>query len=196
VQLSLAIAGVDRDQDVEDVFSWPCDISGRCSAKSTYLRLCGGGIRFAAADCIWKPWAPAKCKIFQWLAVQYRMWTTDRRAKHGLQDTANVCFSCLQDIDSLDHILLHCSYAREVWFYSFREANLEDVTPTVDDRLEEWWLSARARFRDSERRDFDARVMLICWSLLKQRNARALNNINQQCSATQLVSRIKDEFRL
>jgi hypothetical protein len=40
----------------------------------------------------------------------------------------------------LDHILLHCSYAKEVWYQSLREANLEVVTPTKEDMLEEWWL--------------------------------------------------------
>jgi hypothetical protein len=109
---------------------------------------------------------------------------------------ANMCFSCLQDTDSLDHILLQCSYAKEVWFHSLREANLLDVTLTVDDMLEEWWLTAKARFRDKERRGFDARVMLTCWSLWKQQNTRAFNNPNQQCSAMQLVSRIKEEFSL
>jgi hypothetical protein len=73
VQLSLAITGVDRDHEMEDIFSWPSESSGRFSAKSTYLRLCEGGVRFATAECIWKPWAPAKCKIFQWLVVQYRL---------------------------------------------------------------------------------------------------------------------------
>jgi hypothetical protein len=124
------------------------------------------------------------------------VWTTERRANHGLQDTANVCFTCLQGIDSIDHILLQCSYAKEVLFHSLRQADLFDVTPTVEDRLEDWWLTARARFRDRERQDFDTRVMLTCWSLWRQRNARAFNNQNQQCSAMQLVSRIKEELSL
>jgi hypothetical protein len=91
-----------------------CDASGNFSARSTYGRLCEGGIRFTAVDGIWKPWAPYKCKICLWLAVQYRVWTIERRARHGLQAVANVCFTCLQDVDTLDHILLHCSYAKEV----------------------------------------------------------------------------------
>jgi alpha-D-ribose 1-methylphosphonate 5-triphosphate synthase subunit PhnL len=35
--------------------------------------------------------------------------------------------------------------------------------------------------------------VLVTW---KQRNARAFNNVALQCSAMQLVSRIKEEFRL
>jgi hypothetical protein len=48
----------------------------------------------------------------------------------------------LQDVDTLDDILLHCSYAKEVWFWSMRQANLPDVTPANEDKLEEWWMSS------------------------------------------------------
>jgi mannosylglycoprotein endo-beta-mannosidase len=196
VQLSIAILNVDRDQEEQDLFSWPCDASGVFSASSTYKRLCEGGIRYSTADCIWKPWAPGKCKIFQWLAVQSRLWTTERRAKHGLQDSPNVCFTCLQEIDLVNHILLHCSYAKEVWFSSLRNANLPDVTPENEASLEDWWLNARTRVLERDRKAFDARVMLTCWSLWKQRNARAFNNVSRQCSAAELTRRIKDELVL
>ena len=33
---------------------------------------------------VWKIWAPPKCKIFTWLAIQYMLWTLDRRARHGM----------------------------------------------------------------------------------------------------------------
>jgi hypothetical protein len=196
VQLCLIVLDLNqtRDPEGQDVFSWPCDASGIFSASSTYSRLCEGGIRFAAADGIWKPWAPSKCKIFTWLAVQYRVWTTERRARHGLQAVASACFTCLQDVDSLDHILLHCSYAKEVWFLSMSQANLPDVTPANEDKLEEWWMRSRARVRSRERKTFDARVMLTCWSLWKQRNARAFANATLQCSAMELVRRIQEEL--
>jgi hypothetical protein len=122
VHLCMAILNLDltRNPAEQDLFSWPCDPSGVFSVKATYNRLCEGGVRFSAADGIWKPWAPAKCKIFQWLAVQCRVWTMKRRARHGLQAMANACYTCLQSVDALDHILLHCCYAKEVWFWSLR----------------------------------------------------------------------------
>jgi hypothetical protein len=57
VQLSIANLSVDRDQEEQDQFSWPCNASGGFSTSSTYSRLCEGGIRFATADNISKPWA-------------------------------------------------------------------------------------------------------------------------------------------
>jgi hypothetical protein len=91
--------------------------------------------------------------------------------------------------DSVNHILLHCSYAKEVWCWSMRDANLRDVTPDNEARLEDWWLDGRTRIAEKDRKAFDARVMLTCWSLWKQRDARAFNNVSRQCS--ELVSRIK-----
>jgi hypothetical protein len=75
-----------------------------------------------------------------------------------------------------------------------RQANLSDVTPVNEDKLEEWWMQSRVRVRSSERKTFDARVMLTCWSLWKQRNARAFANVRLQCPAVELVRRIQEEF--
>jgi hypothetical protein len=196
VQLCIAILNVDQDPEQQDQFTWPCDSSGVFSAKATYDRLFEGGVRFEAAEGIWQPWAPYKCKKNQWLAVQDRLWTTERRARHGLQATTNACYFCLQQINSVDHILLQCSYAKEVWFLSMRDANLPDVTPSSEDQIGEWWLTLRQQVETRQRRAFDARVMLRCWSLWKQRNTRIFRNMEQQCSARALVIRIKDELAL
>uniref|UniRef100_A0A8R7UVP5 Reverse transcriptase zinc-binding domain-containing protein n=1 Tax=Triticum urartu TaxID=4572 RepID=A0A8R7UVP5_TRIUA len=92
LHLNLAISTVNRVPLAEDSFSWPADPSGGYTAKSTYLRLCSGTERVPYAACIWKSWALLKCKFFAWLAVQHRIWTSDRRARHGLQDAPSACY--------------------------------------------------------------------------------------------------------
>jgi hypothetical protein len=37
------------------------------------------------------------------------------RARHGLQDLPNACYTCLQEEDNVDHVLVLCPYARHVW---------------------------------------------------------------------------------
>ena len=86
IHLQHVIATTPRDLNTEDVFRWPCEPSRLYTARSTYERLCQGLVRSSMASCIWRSWATLKCKIFVWLAVQYRIWTSDRRARHGLQD--------------------------------------------------------------------------------------------------------------
>ena len=196
VELCAAILQVERDIEVEDQFTWPCSSSGQYTARSTYARLCQGGERFAAAACIWEAKAPLKCKIFQWLAIRGRLWTTVRRAKHGLQEVPNACFVCLQELDSVEHILIKCAYAREVWHRSFCDAGLPDLAPTVEDELGNWWLRVRVRFQGKEQRQFDSRVILTSWMLWKHRNARAFNNVKLFASPMELVHRIKEEASL
>jgi hypothetical protein len=192
--LWMATRNVQLEVDGQDSFSWPCAANNQYSAKDTYMALCQGSIRSATASCTWKPWAPLKCKFFIWLALQYRVWTSDRRVRHGLQDAMVPCYICLQEVDTLDHILLGCVVAREVWFRCFSLVGIQIDVPDGTENLEVWWLKARKKFRHKERRLFDSLVMAVCWSLWKQRNAYVFNNVMQQLSVVDLAHRIVDEF--
>lgn len=143
--------------------------------------LCQGQIRFAPANQIWKCYTPLKAKILSWLAVQYRLRTSDRRFRHGLQDSTSPCFVCLQEEDTSDHILVQCSHARQVWFICFRKLQLQTEIPETDSTLEEWWTEQRLRFTERKlRRRFDTLVIPITWSLWKHRNAWVFGNSRQQ----------------
>ena len=77
------VARIFRDVSQPDVFSWPWETGGTYTARSTYMALSQGSTVMAGAKCIWGSWAPLKCKIFAWLALQHRLWTADRRTRHG-----------------------------------------------------------------------------------------------------------------
>ena len=64
------------------------------------------------------------------------------------------------------------------------------------DELEDWWLRSRDRLGGADRRSFDSRVILTCWLLWKQRNARAFNNRGLMLSVVELVSKIREEGSL
>ncbi|KAK1695406.1 hypothetical protein QYE76_012103 [Lolium multiflorum] len=102
----LALVGsVTIVDGVPDTFRWPWSGDGRYSAQSTYKMLCQGDVSFSGAVCVWKSWAPLKCKIFAWMAWQGRLWTSDRRMRHGLQPTTSACYTCLQEEDTVKHIM-------------------------------------------------------------------------------------------
>jgi hypothetical protein len=187
---------VPRRPQEEDAFAWTGASKGVYSAKDTYSMLCQGGLEFRMHKPIWNSIAPTKCKIFCWLALKYRLWTADRRQRHGLQDDTSVCFTCLQDQDTVDHILMRCPFARQTWFECLTAAGLNLVEPNTNSTLEAWWDAARQLVHKKDRRGFDSLVMLTSWMLWKQRNARVFNNVRQQCNVQQLVIRIKDEFAL
>uniref|UniRef100_A0A452YW54 Reverse transcriptase zinc-binding domain-containing protein n=1 Tax=Aegilops tauschii subsp. strangulata TaxID=200361 RepID=A0A452YW54_AEGTS len=62
----------------------------------------------------WKSKVPLQCHFFMWLANKNRCWTSDRLATRGLphQDT---CPFCDQHEESIQHLLLSCVFARQVW---------------------------------------------------------------------------------
>jgi hypothetical protein len=184
-----------RDTSLPDSFSWPCSPTGEYTARATYQRLCMGPERWAGARCVWRSWAPLKCKVFAWLALHSRLWTADRHFRFGLQATRSACFTCLQEEDSVQHIMAACVYSRQVWFGCLQRLELNLDTPQVAEPWQDWWLRVRAAFRTKERRGFDALVILVSWRLWRQRNARCFQNVNKQYSVHGLIEQILEDWR-
>jgi hypothetical protein len=170
--------------------------SGAYSAKAMYVILCQERKRFSLASPIWRPFAPLKCKIFGWLAVQYRLWTSDQRQRHELQEWTDDCFTCLQEVDTVDHVLVRCSYARVVWHRCLGRARLLIPEKLGDNNLETWWSGSRKLVRKEDRRKFDFLGILTAWMIWKQRNARVFGSRRDQCGTVRLTDRIHDEFQM
>jgi hypothetical protein len=113
-----------------------------------------------------------------------------------LQDQASVCCTCLQDEDTIDHILVQCSYARQIWYDCIHAAGLEMEEPHAISQLEYWWTEARSSVQKRDRRRLESLVILVAWMLWKQRNARVFGNTRNQCDTRQLTERIEDGFRM
>lgn len=172
-----------------------CAASGTYTARSVYQRLCLRLMRSPTYECIWRSGAILKSKIFAWLAVQYRLWTSDRRARHGLQDDTSICFLCLQEEDIIDHILVHCGYAKEVWHLCLSRVGVGVPQSAQSATFAAWWLEARKTIPTKQRRGFDTLVVVIAWSIWKQRNARVFGRIGQQRTPHLLVGQIMDELK-
>jgi hypothetical protein len=196
VRLWLAISSTRRDPSVDDVFRWPWSSSGAYTASSAYEMLAQGCVRFELADAIWRSHATPKSKLFIWLAAQHRIWTSDRRARHGLQDAPSPCYICLQEEDTAEHILVRCVYAREIWWRCCQRLGMQFQTPDVSSSLREWWTKERGRFRAKERRWFDGLVCTVGHALWKQRNAWCFANVHSQHPAETLVAHILEELRM
>jgi hypothetical protein len=71
-------------------------------------------------------------------------------------------------------IRINCSIGRcHVWTVNM-------AIPTQQTSFKEWWQVVGSQGQRIEGKKFDILFMLICWSLWKQRNARAFGNINRQ----------------
>lgn len=114
IHLWECLMDIELHSEEEDTAIWPWNANGVYTTALAYKMMCEGGVRFLCAGAIWKCWTPLSCKLFMWLALQYRLWTSDRRMRHGLQAQTLPCFLCDQEEDTVDHILLQCVFAQQV----------------------------------------------------------------------------------
>jgi hypothetical protein len=195
-RLWMEVRRVIRDTSMPDEFTWPACESGQYTARDTYIRLTQGGEQFQLHEAIWKSPATPKSKLFIWLAAQHQIWTSDRRARHNLQDHPSSCFVCLQEEDNAEHILMQCVFAREVWHTCGQRLGFHYIVPSTDCVLEAWWTRERWRFGRKRRKHFDALVCTICHALWQHRNEWVFGNTERQHSAQSLAGIIVDEYKL
>jgi hypothetical protein len=80
----LALECPQLTEGVEDSITWRWMANGEYNAKSAYLFQFEGITTSPLATLTWEVWAPVKCKIFSWLAIQNRVWTADRLQIRGV----------------------------------------------------------------------------------------------------------------
>lgn len=174
----------------EDRFVWRWSTDGKYSASSAYQAFFAGSVSMPGAKELWRTKAPARVKFFFWIALHRRLWTAHRRKKHGLQD-GDACVLCDQEPETCDHLFVACVVARELWASVLAPAGLLDLLPTGSDDLESWWLGRRQRFEGTARATFDSMVLLISWTLWKERNERTFSR-NTSTNAGLLQKVIKE----
>lgn len=74
MHLCHVLATVNRNAAEQDVFTWMCSTSRQYLAKLVHSSLCNGWPMSPMAKRVWRSWAPLKCKLFVWLAMQYMIW--------------------------------------------------------------------------------------------------------------------------
>ncbi|KAF8700182.1 hypothetical protein HU200_034559 [Digitaria exilis] len=115
----------------------------------------------------------------------------EQRKRHNLQDNDD-CIFCSQHPESIDHLLLNCSFSREVWFIILQGLDWQSISPTGTDlSFVDWWNQSRRAVCKDNRKHFDSLVILVAWSIWLERNARTFNR--QQRTASQLAMLLKHE---
>lgn len=143
-------------------------------------------------DLIWETWAPLKIKLFLWLALRKRHWTADRHRRHGLDANDN-CFLCDQQTESIDHIIVECSYSRQVWCQirtALQELHHQEPANSIID----WWIVWRQQWTGQLRNGADSIFALVASELWKERNARCFRGATT--SVPDLLRCIKHEAEL
>ncbi|XP_066342265.1 uncharacterized protein [Miscanthus floridulus] len=132
----------------------------------------------AGAKQLWKAAVPPKVKFFFWQALHGRLWTAERRKRHGHQqdEACRACVLCDQLDETTDHLLASCVFTREVWHSQLRRVGRQQLVPLGDSCLSDWWLHTRASIPKEFRRSFDSLVLLVSWNVWKEQNRRTFEN--------------------
>ena len=155
----------------EDLHSWRFESSGFFSSRLAYRAFFNGPITFEPWRCIWKSWAPAKRKVFLWLAVRNRCWTADQLAKRNLPHLS-LCPLCDQAEETIQHQLTSCVFAREFWFRILSPVGFQRCVPDNRDQdFAGWWRKAAKQVPKEKKKGFNTLVILGAWLLWKHRNA-------------------------
>jgi hypothetical protein len=162
--------------EIEDQFRWKFSKDGSYSSKTAYAAYFEGSIKFGSWRRIWKTWAPPRCKFFIWLVFHSRVWTADLLAKRNLPHP-EACPFCDQEDETINHLLVGCVFARQVWFLVFQHLRLLHLAPqpTVT-RFSGWWKSSTSAVPNDMRKGLNSLIILVAWEIWKHRNACVFDN--------------------
>ena len=175
-----------------DRFVWKWTADGSYSASSAYRAFFLGRVGMEGVMFAWKAMVPSKMKFFFWLALHGRLWTAERRRRHGLRAEA-ACALCSQHDETVDHLLIACVFSRDVWSRLLMRAGLLRLTPTDGSALQDWWISSRQQIPHSFCCAFDSMVIIVSWNVWKERNDRTFNGRDR--TTVQVCGAILDEIR-
>ena len=66
------------------------------------------------SDSIWRVGVPPKVAFFAWETSWGKVLTLEQLQRRGFS-LANRCFLCLSEVETVDHLLLHCVKAWVLW---------------------------------------------------------------------------------
>jgi hypothetical protein len=91
-----------------------------------------GAIHFEPAERVWRTWTTSKCRFFIWLVEHNMCWTSDKLAKRGTgMDHPEQCPLCDQQAETINHLLVSCIFARQVWTDLFQPVGLLEFVPQL-----------------------------------------------------------------
>ena len=180
-----------RSPDTKDKLLWKWTPDQNFSTASAYRAFFLGQSSIAGAKVLWKARAPGKCNFFGWLALHDRCWTAERRMRHNLQQDDH-CALCSQEPETISHLLVGCSFSRQVWYRVLLRGRWQSVSPQHPaTNFTDWWLTSRKNFDKVERKSFDSLVILIFWIIWKKRNRRTFDHTSR--SVIEVVNLIFEE---
>ena len=149
------LQGYSVKREQEDGVVWKGGNKGVFSDKGLYSVLETGSTTPLPLKIVGNPWIPSKASFFTWEACWGKVLTLDQLQERGWT-LANGCALCKVELETIDHIFLHCDKARLLWQLVFSIFGVWWVIfETIGERCIKAWTAAPT---------------CVFWTLWKERN--------------------------
>jgi exonuclease III len=126
--------GVEGDKIV-----WRLGRKGMFDSRSFYHVLRAPPALCFPWKSIWRVKAPPRVAFFMWTVAWGRILTCDNLKKKGIV-MVGWCCMCRNADETVDHLMLHCQFARQLWTFIFKSVGISWVLPSqVSELLFGWW---------------------------------------------------------
>jgi hypothetical protein len=173
---------------IEDKIAWRWEGDGCFSARSAYRAFFAARTLDPAATQIWKSRAPPTTKVFAWLAAKNRCWTADRLQRRQMPHPA-ACPLCDQEPETINHLILGCVFARQVWARIIGNWGQMVWMPTQEAKLVDWWTEINPP--KEARKEVWTVITLVAWTIWTHRNDIVFNGVTP--SVDVVLQRIDEE---
>uniref|UniRef100_A0A5B7ACY1 Reverse transcriptase zinc-binding domain-containing protein n=1 Tax=Davidia involucrata TaxID=16924 RepID=A0A5B7ACY1_DAVIN len=172
-RLLSSIEGARLAQGQADRFVWTAHASKVFSVKSFYEAWVGREPVEFPWRLIWMSGVPKKVSFFAWTVCRGAISTLDNLQKRGFY-LANRCCMCKEETELVDHLLLRCPWAKELWQLILSLFGVPWVFPGGVKGMFFCWEGARIR-KDVKPLWRMAPLRLV-WSLWGERNRRSFED--------------------
>lgn len=126
---------------------------------------------------IWKSSVPHRVKVFAWLLAHGKLNTNDlvQRRNPQIQVSPSWCCLCRKGYETLNHLMLRCEFASDLWSQFYRYLGVLRVHPRdcrsvlIEERMGPG-ANGRAKVL------WKTMVLSLLWSIWRERNARIFDD--------------------
>jgi hypothetical protein len=86
----------------------------------------------------------------------------------GLLNIASSSFGLQSTIDageSIQHLLISCIFARQVWVYYSSEIGLSSISPVSTSKFLSWWYQANKDVPKEMKKGLNSLITLVAWEI-------------------------------